>query len=33
MTFAHGAGAGMDHSFMVDMANTLAESRRRHIEI
>jgi len=26
MTFAHGAGAGMDHPFMVDMANTLAES-------
>ncbi len=26
MTLAHGAGAGMDHSFMVSLANTLAEA-------
>ena len=26
MTFAHGAGAGMDHVFMVDLANSLADS-------
>lgn len=26
MTLAHGAGAGMDHSFMVTLANSLAEA-------
>lgn len=26
MTLAHGAGAGMNHSFMVQLANTLAET-------
>src|ERR1043166_5788154 len=26
MTLAHGAGAGMNHSFMVNLANSLAET-------